>query len=183
MVNNLKANTLKIEKLNTNNRIFQQNLHDIYQQKSRNAPQENLFVKNRKFHGSIYVQNLILNSTINNRNVEDIEKNLLQLEGNIKYVGNFKFNYPLNIKQLTFHGKLNDIKAEELGKCWLQKRQQQQQEFWGSQTIAKVNAEKGVQYHGKMNGYTIDEFFSNTYWITRDEHLTDVVFGKLSKDL
>lgn len=179
IVDNLKVKTLKVENLNTNSKIFQQNIQDIYGQKSRNAPQQQeIFVENQKFHGSIYVKNLVLNTTINERDVNDIEKNLLQLDGNIKYVGNFKFNYPMNVSQLTFYGKLNDIRAQDLGWTWLQKSGQQQQEFIGPQTLATVNAANGIHFQGTFNGFTMNDFFTKTYWIKRDEYLNDVQFGE-----
>ncbi|XP_073811538.1 closca [Musca autumnalis] len=176
IVDNLKVQTLKVDNLNTNNRIFQQDIVDIYRQKSRSAPtQQEVFTKNQKFHGSIYVKNLILNSTINERNIEEIERNLLQLEGNIKYVGNFKFNYPMNVTTLTFYGKLNDIKAEEFGKTWLQKYAKQQV-FLVPQTLGSVEAENGIHVQGNINGYTINDLYTKTYWINRDEFLNEMVF-------
>ncbi|XP_075168204.1 closca [Haematobia irritans] len=178
MVDNLKVKTIKVNHLNTNHKIFQQNIQDIYRQKSRNAPtQQDVFVKDQKFHGSIYVKNLILNSTINERNVEEIEKNLLQLEGNIKYVGNFKFNYPMNVTQLTFYGKFNDIPAYEFGRSWLQiNNTHRLQEFVGPQTFGTVVAENGIHFQGQLNGFTINDFYSRTYWTNRDEYLQNVVF-------
>ncbi|XP_061402072.1 uncharacterized protein LOC133337882 [Musca vetustissima] len=176
IVDNLKVETLKVDNLNTNNRIFQQNIVDIYRQKSRSAPsQQEVFSKNQKFHGSIYVKNLILNSTINERNIQEIERNLLQLEGNIKYVGNFKFNYPMNVTKLSFYGKLNDIKAEELGKTWLQKYAKQQV-FMVPQTFGTVSAKNGLHVEGNLNGFTINDLYTKTYWINRDEFLNEMVF-------
>ncbi|XP_013105411.2 uncharacterized protein LOC106085638 [Stomoxys calcitrans] len=177
VVDNLKVKTFQIENLNTNQKIFQQTIQDIYRQKSRNAPtQQDVFMENQKFHGSVYVKNLILNSTINNINVEEIERNLLQLEGNIKYVGNFKFNYPMNVTQLTFYGKFNDIPATEFGRCWLQKNTKRLQEFIGPQTLTKVNAESGIHFQGLINGFTINDFYSKTYWTNRDEYLKNIIF-------
>ncbi|KNC21683.1 hypothetical protein FF38_09796 [Lucilia cuprina] len=175
IIDNLKTQHLTVEHLNTDGKIFNQHLQDIYQQKSRNAPQEDLFQRNRKFHGSIYVQNLILNTTINNKTVEEIENQLLQLEGNIKYVGNFKFNYAMNVTNMTFQGKLNDITAEEFGKCWLQKSAEKQV-FTAAQSIAVINAEEGVQLLGKLNGFTMDDLYAKTYWINRDEYIENVNF-------
>lgn len=177
IVDNLKAQFMTVEHLNTDSRIFQKNLHDIYQQKSRNAPEKEVFQQNRKFHGSIYVKNLILNSTINNKSVEEIEKQLLQLEGNIKYVGNYKFNYPMIITNLTFKGKLNGIKAEEFGNCWLQKKTEKQ-EFTAEQTFSSMNSEQGIQLQGKINGFNVEDFYTKTYWVNRDEHVYCGNFGK-----
>lgn len=180
IVDNLKVETLKVDNLNTNNRIFQQNIVDIYRQKSRSAPnQQEIFSKNQKFHGSIYVKNLILNSTINERNIQEIERNLLQLEGNIKYVGNFKFNYPMNVTKLSFYGKMNDIKAEELGKSWLQKYAAEKQVFMVPQTFGTVTAENGLHIGGKLNGFSINDLYTKTYWINRDEFLNEMMFGEL----
>lgn len=180
IVDELKTQFLSVEHLNTDNKIFHQNLQDIYQQKSRNAPQDDIFKPNRKFHGSIYVQNLILNTTINNKSVVDIENLLLQLDGNIKYVGNFKFNYGMNITNLTFQGKLNGISAEEFGKCWLQKKSEKQ-EFTTAQTFASIEAEQGIELQGKLNGFTMEDFYSKTYWINKDEYIEMVNFGKYLK--
>ncbi|KAM7342370.1 closca [Cochliomyia hominivorax] len=175
IVDNLKTQYLTVEHLNTNSKIFHQHLQDIYQQKSRNAPQEDIFQPNRKFHGSIYVKNLILNTTINNKSVEDIENLLLQLEGNIKYVGNFKFNYPMNVTNMTFQGKLNGITAGEFGKCWLLKKFEKQV-FTADQTFASVEAEEGITLQGKLNGFTMEDFYTKTYWINRDEYIGTINF-------
>lgn len=167
-----------MEHLNSNSKIFHQHLNDIYQQKSRNFPLESIFQENRKFHGSIYVQNLILNTTINDKPVVDIENHLLQLQGNIKYVGDFKFNYAMNVTNMTFQGKLNDILAQDFGKCWLQKKAKQQT-FTAGQTFATLRAESGIQLLNKLNGFSMDNFYKQTYWINRDEYLQNVNFGKL----
>lgn len=177
IVDTFQAFNLEVEHLNSNSKIFHKTLNDIYQHKSRNIPFESIFQANRKFHGSVYVQNLILNSTINDKPVEVIENQLLQLQGNIKYVGDFKFNYAMTVTNMTYQGKLNDVPAKDFGRCWLQKNTKQQI-FTASQTFATVQAIDGIQLLNKLNGFTINDFYQQTYWINRDEYLQNVHFGK-----
>lgn len=176
-VGKLSTNTLSVDNLHTNGKIFNQHLAEIYQQKAQNVPTPNIFQKNHKFHGSIYVRNLKLNSSINGKSIELIERQLTQLDGNIKYVGDLKFNYDMQISNLTFFGTFNGIPAQEFGLCWLQKHGKQL--FTAPQTLSSVQCEQGMQIEGKLNGYKLDDFIRNTYWISRDEHFGNVIFGKI----
>ncbi|XP_037941392.1 uncharacterized protein LOC119674329 [Teleopsis dalmanni] len=170
----LHAKIVKTENLDGNGNIFNESLSRLFQQKAKQLPIADILQNKQKFPGTIYVKNLKLNTSINGMPVSEIERKLAQLYGNIKYVGNYRFNHNMKVRNLSFYGKLNDISAADFGRCWLQKYGDQT--FTAPQTFAGVTAMKGVLLSGKLNGYNIDDFIKNTYWINRTEHINDVVF-------
>ncbi|XP_036333642.1 uncharacterized protein LOC118744618 [Rhagoletis pomonella] len=180
-VTELSTQTLNIEKLHTNGRIFgkamtsddEQSL--IGQLLSNQSRYMDLLPPNRKFPNTIFVDNLRLkDGSVNGLNVHDIEKKLKHLNADIKFEGNYKFNYDMNISQLTFQGKFNDIAAELFGRCWLQKSGMQV--FTVPQSFSEVHCSKGVTLDGSLNGRALEDFYTKAYWTNRNEYIDAMKF-------
>lgn len=181
----LSAQSLNIERLHTNGRIFGNSMNSRYKQPlkaqlmSNMTEGINLLTPNQKFSNTIFVGNLRLSDgSINGRKVHAIEKQLQHLNADIHFDGSYKFNYNMNISHLTFQGKFNDISATEFGHNWLQKSGRQI--FTSPQSFSEVNCLKEMQLDGTLNGHRIDDFFYNTYWINRNEYIDIVDFRKSS---
>ncbi|XP_067627414.1 uncharacterized protein clos isoform X2 [Eurosta solidaginis] len=182
IVSELNAQTLKIEKLNTTGEyIFDKAMIAKDEQQphllSNATAKANEFLTSKGyFPNTIFVGNLRLNDVgkINGRNMSVFEKQLQQLNADINFEGNYKFNYNMNISHLTYRGTLNDIPAKQFGRSWLQKNGTQV--FTASQSLSKVDCLQGVQLDGTLNGHAIDAFYEKTYWINRNEFIDAIEF-------
>ncbi|XP_012155603.1 uncharacterized protein LOC101460460 isoform X2 [Ceratitis capitata] len=174
----LSAQTLNLERLHANGHIFGKsvladNSHSLMAQLL--SKRIDILPPQHKFPNTIFVGNLRLSDgSINGRRVRDVEKQLQHLNDDIHFEGNYKFNYDMNISHLSFQGKFNDIPAEEFGRSWLQKSGTQV--FTASQSFSEVDCSQGVQLDGSLNGYEVDDFYTKTYWINRDEYIDDMEF-------
>ncbi|XP_068144754.1 uncharacterized protein clos [Drosophila tropicalis] len=170
-LNHLTANKMNIENLHLNGqRIFNQSLTDIYTTGSK-APWDR-----ENFNGTtIYAQNLWLKGHINHQwDVAQIEQRLQQLAGNIKYVGDFTFQEPINITHLRFGQTLNGLTSREFGYNWLTMRGEQN--FTAPQSLAAMESPEGVGVYGKVNNYTLDQLVQGSYRLNASELLPTVRF-------
>ncbi|XP_033254509.1 uncharacterized protein LOC117193967 [Drosophila miranda] len=126
------------------------------------------------FNGSIRVRNLWLKGSINQVNVAQLEQQLQQLAGNIKYVGDFSFRHAVNISSLSFGHSLNGFQAAHFWGSWLEASGDQN--FTAPQVLAALETSKGVQLQGKLNNYTLEELVSRSYRLNASEHLQSVRF-------
>ncbi|XP_055917893.1 uncharacterized protein LOC129950099 [Eupeodes corollae] len=165
-VESFKTQFAKIQNVQTKHKVFGTNLDQ-----KLTDPNPEIF---NNYPGTIRVENLKVAGSINNKPIEKIEELLTQLNGNVKYVGGMKFPYDIKVSNVSFTGKFNEIPAEDFGNCWLQ--QNRDQIFTAPQTLANVATEKGIKLGGKLNGHDFDEFVSGTYFINRDEHISNAVF-------
>ncbi|XP_002138764.3 uncharacterized protein clos [Drosophila pseudoobscura] len=162
---------VNLEELHMNGLLFSQPLGSIYSHGSQSLDGWKLPAN---FNGSIRARNLWLKGSINQVNVAQLEQQLQQLAGNIKYVGDFSFRHAVNISSLSFGHSLNGIQAAHFGGSWLEASGDQN--FTAPQVLAALESSKGVQLQGKLNNYTLEELVSRSYRLNASEHLQSVRF-------
>lgn len=169
-VDSLKTQFAKFEDTQTSHKVFGTKIGSS----TGKVSEPNLDVFNN-YPGTIRVDNLKIMGFINEKPIKQIEDLLTQLNGNVKYVGGMRFPNDVNVANLTFSGKFNGIPENEFGNCWLQ--QDRDQTFTAPQTLSNVVAGKGLRLSGSLNGHEFQEFVSGTYWINRNEHVKNAIFG------
>ncbi|XP_034652706.1 uncharacterized protein LOC117891379 isoform X1 [Drosophila subobscura] len=170
-VDQLDGEEVHLEEMHMNGMLFGQPLASIYSHGSQSLDGWKLPAN---FNGSIRARNMWLKGSINLVNVAQLEQQLQQLAGNIKYVGDFSFRHSVNISSLSFGHSLNGIQAAQFGGSWLEASGDQN--FTAPQVLAALESSKGVQLQGKLNNYTLDELVSRSYRLNASEHLQSVRF-------
>ncbi|XP_033149166.1 LOW QUALITY PROTEIN: uncharacterized protein LOC108594674 [Drosophila busckii] len=171
-VQQLQAQHLQVDQLRLHGKLFGHDPHELQQLAA--AQRSHLWQLPANFSGSIQATQMFLQGDINNVSVAQVEQQLQQLAGNIKYVGDFSFRHPLNISTLSFSDSLNGIEAHRFGHCWLQSTGDQL--FTAPQTLAGITAEQGIDLQGSLNNYTLEQFISGTYRLNSTEQLQAVQF-------
>jgi len=172
-VDHLQADQLQVEQLHLHGTLFNHTLSELYEQGAQRLRSWQLPAN---FSGTIHARNVWLKGHINNASVEQVEQQLQQLAGNIKYVGDFTFRHAVNISKLSFSGSLNGIQAQRFGQCWLENDGEQQ--FTAMQTLAAVASDQDVVLQGRLNNYTLEQLVSDSYRLNSSEQLQAVKFGK-----
>ncbi|KAH8290210.1 hypothetical protein KR054_001069, partial [Drosophila jambulina] len=170
-VGHLEAGELSLEDLHLNGLLFGQPQSSILAHGSQNLDSWHL---PPDFNGTIYAQNLWLSGNINQVTVTQLEQQLQQLAGNIKYVGDFNFGHAVNISSLSFGNSLNGIPATKFGRSWLEA--QGDQNFTAPQVLAALESKQGVWLAGQLNNYTLDDLVNRSYRLNASEHLQAVRF-------
>ncbi|XP_060653669.1 LOW QUALITY PROTEIN: uncharacterized protein LOC132789585 [Drosophila nasuta] len=170
-VNELHADQVNVQQLHMHGTLFGHHLEELYEQGAQRLRSWQL---PSNFNGTIHARNVWLKGHINNVSITQLEQQLQQLAGNIKYVGDFTFRHPVNISELSFSGSLNGIQAQRFGHCWLETSGDQQ--FTARQTVAGVASEQNVVLQGKLNNYTLEQLVGDTYRLNGSEQLKAVKF-------
>lgn len=174
-VNHLDLGEFSLEDLHLNGLLFGQSLSSILAHGSQSLDSWHL---PPDFNGTLYAQNVWLNGNINQASVAQLEQQLQQLAGNIKYVGDFNFGHAVNISSLSFGDSLNGIPASQFGRSWLES--EGDQNFTAPQELASLESPQGVWLSGQLNNYTLDDLVNRSYRLNVSEHLQAVRFGKIS---
>ncbi|KAH8299952.1 hypothetical protein KR044_007877 [Drosophila immigrans] len=170
-VTQLQADQVDVEQLHMHGTLFGHQLDELYEQGAHRLRSWQL---PNNFNGTIHARNVWLKGHINNVSIEQVEQQLQQLAGNIKYVGDFTFRHPVNISELSFSGSLNGIQAQRFGHCWLEKSGDQQ--FTAMQTVAAVASDQDIKLQGRLNNYTLEQLVSDSYRLNGSEQLQAVKF-------
>ncbi|XP_041450219.1 uncharacterized protein LOC111075604 isoform X2 [Drosophila obscura] len=170
-VDQLDGGEVNLEELHMNGMLFGQPLASIYSHGSQSLDGWKLPAN---FNGSIRARNVWLKGSINQVNVAQLEQQLQQLAGNIKYVGDFSFKHAVNISSLSFGHSLNGIQAAQFGGNWLEASGDQN--FTAPQVLAALESTGGVLLQGKLNNYTLEDLVSRSYRLNASEHLQSVRF-------
>ncbi|EDW60476.2 uncharacterized protein clos [Drosophila virilis] len=168
----LQAEQLDVDQLHMHGSIFGHTLDELFQQ---GAQRPHSWQLPAHFNGTIHARNVWLKGHINNASVAQVEQQLQQLAGNIKYVGDFTFRHAVNISGLSFGDTLNGIAAPRLGNCWLDNSGKPQQ-FTAPQTLAAVASDKDVLLQGRLNNFTLEQLVKGSYRLNGTEHLQAVKF-------
>lgn len=175
-IDQLQLEQLSVAQLHMHGTIFGHTLEELYKQGSQRPHSWQL---PEHFNGTIEARNVWLKGHINNATVAEVEQQLQQLAGNIKYVGDFTFRHAVNVSGLTFGDTLNGIAAERFGNCWLESSGQQL--FTAPQTLASVASDRDVQLQGRLNNYTLEQLVKGSYRLNGTERLPAAKFGKCTK--
>ncbi|KAH8270837.1 hypothetical protein KR018_006377 [Drosophila ironensis] len=170
-VNNLDTRTLSLEDLHLNGQIFGQSLSSIYAHGSQSLQSWHL---PHDFNGTVHAQNLWLSGNLNQVPADQLEQQLQQLAGNIKYVGDFNFGHAVNISSLSFGNSLNGIPASRFGRCWL--TVDGDEEFTAPQELASLESPQGLWLRGQLNNYTLEDLVRRSFRLNGTEHLPAVRF-------
>ncbi|XP_030387031.1 uncharacterized protein LOC115633710 [Scaptodrosophila lebanonensis] len=163
-------NELNTREMYVNGNIYERHLSDIYSLgKSAQS-----FALPSNFNGTIFAKNLWLKTSMNDFSVSEVEQQLQQLLGNVKYVGDFNFGHATNISGLRFDGTLNGISALEFGSCWLEI--DGDQNFISNQRVAGVESVLGIWLNGHLNNYTVADYRNETYKLNESEIMQTVRF-------
>ncbi|XP_017045074.2 uncharacterized protein LOC108090753 [Drosophila ficusphila] len=170
-VKHLDAGEVSVEDLHLNGLLFGQPLSSIYAYGSQSLDSWHL---PPDFKGTLYAQNLWVSGNINQVNVAQVEHQLQQLAGNIKYVGDFSFDHEVNISSLSFENSLNGISAHQFGRCWLES--EGDQTFTAPQKLSSLVSDQGMWLDGKLNNHSLEDLVSRSYRLNTPEHLQAVRF-------
>ncbi|XP_034479969.1 uncharacterized protein LOC117785829 isoform X2 [Drosophila innubila] len=170
-VDHLQADQVQVEQLHLHGTLFKHTLSEL---KEQGAQRLRSWQLPANFSGTIHARNVWLKGYINNASVEQVEQQLQQLAGNIKYVGDFTFRHAVNISNLSFSGSLNGIQAQRFGQYWLENDGEQQ--FTAMQTLAAVASDQDVVLQGRLNNYTLEQLVSDSYRLNSSEQLQAVKF-------
>ncbi|XP_030242675.1 uncharacterized protein LOC108653218, partial [Drosophila navojoa] len=170
-VDRLQVEHLRVEQLHMHGQIFGHTLEELYKQ---GAQRPHSWQLPEHFNGTIEARNVWLKGHINNAAVAEVEQQLQQLAGNIKYVGDFTFRHAVNVSGLTFGDTLNGISAQRFGHCWLESSGPQL--FTAPQAFASLASDKDVQLKGRLNNYTLEQLIKGSYRLNGTEHLPSVKF-------
>lgn len=170
----LQAEQLGVDQLHMHGSIFGHTLDELFQQ---GAQRPHSWQLPEHFNGTIHARNVWLKGHINNASVAQVEQQLQQLAGNIKYVGDFTFRHAVNISGLSFGDTLNGIAAPRLGNCWLENSEKPQQ-FTAPQALSAIASDKDVLLQGRLNNFTLEQLVKGSYRLNGTEHLQAVKFGK-----
>uniref|UniRef100_A0A6P4EBK3 LOW QUALITY PROTEIN: uncharacterized protein LOC108040825 n=1 Tax=Drosophila rhopaloa TaxID=1041015 RepID=A0A6P4EBK3_DRORH len=170
-VDHLDVDEISVEDLNLNGLLFGQPLSSIYAHGSKSLDSWHL---QPDFNGTINAQNLWLSGNINQVKVGQLEQQLQQLAGNIKYVGDFSFEHHVNISSLSFTNSLNGIPAHQFGRCWLES--EGDQNFTAPQELASLDSDQGIWLSGQLNNHTLEDLVTRSYRLNSSEHLQAVRF-------
>ncbi|KAH8384888.1 hypothetical protein KR093_011414 [Drosophila rubida] len=170
-VNQLHADQLDARQLHMHGNLFGHTLDELYAQGAQRLRSWQLPAN---FNGTIDARNVWLKGHINGVSIAQLEQQLQQLAGNIKYVGDYTFRHPVNISALSFTGSLNGVQAQRFGHCWLERSGDQQ--FTAAQTLAAVASDEDVVLHGRLNNYTLQQLVSDSYRLNGSEQLQAVKF-------
>lgn len=173
-VDHLTVQQLEVQQLHMHGTLYNQSLEKLYE---RGAQRQQSWKLPEHFNGTIQARNIWLKGQLNNVSVAQLEQQLQQLAGNIKYVGNFSFRHAVNISRLSFEESFNGIQAQRFGRCWLEKVGEQH--FTAPQTLAALASDQDVQLQGRLNNYTLQQLISESYRLNGTEKLQAVKFGKL----
>ncbi|XP_023159988.1 uncharacterized protein LOC111592166 isoform X2 [Drosophila hydei] len=170
-IDQLQLEQLSVAQLHMHGTIFGHTLEELYKQGSQRPHSWQL---PEHFNGTIEARNVWLKGHINNATVAEVEQQLQQLAGNIKYVGDFTFRHAVNVSGLTFGDTLNGIAAQRFGNCWLESSGQQL--FTAPQTLASVASDRDVQLQGRLNNYTLEQLVKGSYRLNGTERLPAAKF-------
>ncbi|EDV98107.1 GH22859 [Drosophila grimshawi] len=170
-VEQLQVEELQVIDLLLHGTIFGHTLEELSAQGTQRAHSWQL---PENFNGTIQARNMWLKGHLNDASVAQLEQQLQQLAGNIKYVGDFTFRQPMNITGLHFGISLNGIEAHRFGHCWLESSGQQQ--FTAPQTLAAVASDQDVVLQGRLNNYTLEKLVNGSYRLNGTEQLPAVKF-------
>lgn len=173
-VDHLTVQQLQVQQLHMHGTLYNQSLDKLYE---RGAQRQQSWKLPEHFNGTIQARNVWLKGQLNNVSVAQLEQQLQQLAGNIKYVGDFSFRHAVNISRLSFEDSFNGISAQRFGRCWLEKSGEQH--FTAPQTLAALATDHDVQLQGRLNNYTLQQLISESYRLNGTEQLQAVKFGKL----
>ncbi|KAM8711091.1 hypothetical protein ACLKA7_000254 [Drosophila subpalustris] len=170
-VDHLQADQVQVEQLHMHGTLFKHPLKQLHELGAQRLRHWQLAAN---FNGTIHAHNVWLKGHMNNASVAQVEQQLQQLAGNIKYVGDFTFRHVVNISQLGIGASLNGIQAERLGKCWLEN--EGEQKFTAKQTLAAVASDHNVLLQGRLNNHTLEQLVSDSYRLNSSEQLPAVKF-------
>lgn len=172
-VDNLTVHQLEVQQLHMHGTLYNQSLEKLYE---RGTQRQQSWKLPEHFNGTIQARNVWLKGQLNNVSVAQLEQQLQQLAGNIKYVGDFSFRHAVNISRLSFEDSFNGIQAQRFGRCWLEKSGEQH--FTAPQTLAALTSDQDMQLQGRLNNYTLQQLMSESYRLNGTEQLQAVKFGK-----
>ncbi|KAH8400751.1 hypothetical protein KR009_000744 [Drosophila setifemur] len=170
-VNHLNTKEMNLDDLHLNGLLFGQSLSSIYAHGSKGLHSWHL---PHDFNGSLHAQNVWINGNINGVGIAQMEQQLQQLAGNIKYVGDFSFGHAMNLSSLSFSSSLNGIQANQFGRCWLQSKGDQN--FTAPQELASLKIKQGIFLRGQLNNFTLEDLVNRSYRLNASEHLQAVRF-------
>ncbi|EDW89529.2 uncharacterized protein LOC6528783 isoform X2 [Drosophila yakuba] len=171
-IDSLDVGKMSVDDLHLNGHLFGQTLSSIYEHGSKSLDSWHL---PPNFNGTLHAQNLWLSDSINKVKVIQLEQQLQQLAGNIKYVGDFTFEHDVNISSLTFQNSLNGIEAYKFGSCWLEN--EGDQNFTAPQELASVDTQRGLWLQGQLNNHSLEDLENRSYRLSAPEHLQSVRFA------
>lgn len=173
-VDHLIVDQLHVSQLHMHGTLYGQTQDKLYERGSQR--QHSWHSLPEHFNGTIQARNVWLKGQLNNVNVAQVEQQLQQLAGNIKYVGDFSFRHAVNISRLSFGDTFNGIESQRFGHCWLEKMGDQH--FTAPQTLAVLSSDQDVLLQGHLNNYTLGRLISESYRLNGTEQLQAVNFGK-----
>lgn len=173
-VDHLTVDQLLVNQLHMHGTLYGQTLEKLYERGSER--QHGWHSLPEHFNGTIQARNVWLKGQLNNVSVVQVEQQLQQLAGNIKYVGDFSFRHAVNISRLSFGDTFNGIETERFGHCWLEKMGNQH--FTAPLTLAALTSDRDLLLQGQLNNYTLGRLISESYRLNGTEQLPAVKFGK-----
>jgi len=176
-IDNMDVREMSVNDLHLNGHLFGQTMSSIYEHGSKSLDSWHL---PPDFNGTIHAQNLWLSGHINKVKVVQLEQQLQQLAGNVKYVGDFTFEHDVNISSLSFENSLNGIEANKFGSCWLETARDQT--FTAPQKLASLDSQQGLWLRGQLNNHTLQDLENRSYRLNAPEHLQSVRFGGFYKN-
>ncbi|XP_039486003.1 uncharacterized protein LOC120448200 isoform X1 [Drosophila santomea] len=171
-IDSLDVWKMSVDDLHLNGHLLGQTLSSIYEHGSKSLDSWHL---PPNFKGTLHAQNLWLSDSINKVKVIQLEQQLQQLAGNIKYVGDFTFEHDVNISSLTFQNSLNGIEAYKFGSCWLEN--EGDQNFTAPQELASVDSQRGLWLKGQLNNHSLEDLENRSYRLSAPEHLQSMRFA------